>query len=114
MPARLAPPGLARNLILTAGIGAWGWAIAAPFLSPSLMRAIRAASAASDGEGWSLGSFTATALVILGWAHTLAVPPALDGRLANPVLRCSSPALTSGIPLLQLTLQRHFLPQPNR
>jgi hypothetical protein len=38
------------NLLLVAGIGAWGWAIAAPFLSPSLMRAIREVNAARDGR----------------------------------------------------------------
>jgi hypothetical protein len=102
-----------RNLMLTAGIGAWGWAIAAPFLSPSLMRAIRAASAASDGEGWSLGSFTAIALVVLGWAILWQCLRRWtdDWRIRFFALFAW---LTSSIPLLQLALQRHFLPQPNR
>ncbi|HXC41043.1 MAG TPA: hypothetical protein VN667_19065, partial [Burkholderiales bacterium] len=92
------------NLLLTAGIGAWGWAIAAPFLSPSLMHAIRAASAASDGEGWSLGSFTAIALVILGWAILWQGFRRWtdDWRIQFFVLFAW---LTSSIPLLQLALQ---------
>jgi hypothetical protein len=104
---------LGGNLLLIAAIGAYGWAIAAPFLSPSLMRAIREASAESQGEGWSLGSLTALALVILGWtvlSHFV--------RRWTPDWRLQFIALfawlASSIPLLQLVFHRHFLPQPNR
>ncbi len=99
--------------LLVAGIGAWGWAIAAPFLSPSLMRAIREASAASDGEGWTLGSVTAVAVVIFVWAvfWQLLRRWTDDWRLRFFVLLAW---LTSSIPLIQLALHRHFLPQPNR
>src|SRR5690349_10159808 len=102
-----------RNLLLVAGIGAWGWAIAAPFLSPSLMRAIREANAASDGEGWTLGSITALTVVILGWTvlWQFLRRRVDDWRVQFMALFAW---LISIIPLIQLTLHRHFLPQPNR
>ena len=101
------------NLLLTAAIGAYGWALAAPFLSPSLMRAIRDASAESDGEGWTLGSLTAIAVVIFVWAILWQLLRRWTGdwRLHLFVLLAW---LTSSIPLIQLALHRHFLPQPNR
>jgi hypothetical protein len=102
-----------RNLILTAGIGAWGWAIAAPFLSPSLMRAIREASAVSDGEGWTLGSVTALAVMIFIWTvlWQFLRRRTNDWRIQFFTLFAW---LTSSIPLIQLALHRHFLPQPTR
>ena len=56
-----------RNIALTIGIGAYAYALDAPFLSPSLIQTISAASTLS-GYGWSLGSVTALAIVALGWA----------------------------------------------
>ena len=57
------------NVVLTLAIGAYAWAIAAPFLSPSLIAAILTASAnAGESDRWSMSSFTALALLILGWA----------------------------------------------
>jgi hypothetical protein len=101
------------NLLLIAGIGAWGWAIAAPFLSPSLMRAIRAASASSDGEGWTLGSLTALAVVIFVWTllWQLLRRWTDDWRIQFFALFAW---LTGSIPLMNVILHRHFLPQPNR
>ena len=103
---------LAPVLLLTVAIGAWGWAIAAPFLTPSLMLAIREASAASEGEGWSLGSITAFALTILGgtilWQFLRRTG---DWRVRFFVMFAW---MMSSIPLVQLLFHRHFLPQPNR
>src|SRR5207245_2118774 len=55
------------NLLLVGAIGFWGWALAAPFLSPSFMAAIREANAVQEG-GWTIGSLTALAFTGLGWA----------------------------------------------
>lgn len=101
------------NLLLTTAIGAWGWAIAAPFLSPSFMAIIRRANAALPDEGWNMGSITAIAFTLLGWlllAHYLPrwTP---DWRLRFFALFAW---LVSSIPLGQQLLQDHFLPQPNR
>jgi hypothetical protein len=100
------------NLLLTAGIGIWGWAIAAPFVSPSLMSAIREANAAQEG-GWNLGSFTALAVTALGWAllWQYALRRLQDWRVQFFALFAW---VTTSIPLVQLALNRHFLPQPNR
>ncbi|HXK02569.1 MAG TPA: hypothetical protein VMS37_09225 [Verrucomicrobiae bacterium] len=100
------------NALLVALIGAWGWAIAAPFLSPSLMLAIRQATAESAGEGWSVGSLTALAVVILGWAILWHFLRKLDDWRAQFFVLFAW--LTSSLPLIQLVLHRHFLPQPNR
>jgi hypothetical protein len=101
-----------RNLLLTAGIGAWGWAIAAPFVSPSLLSAIREANAVQEG-GWGLGSVTALAFTCLGWAilaHVL-TRWTTDWRVRFFAVFAW---LATSIPLGQLILDRHFLPQPNR
>jgi hypothetical protein len=102
-----------RNLLLTVGIGAWGWAIAAPFLSPSLIAAIREANAASQDEGRTLGSFTAIAVIILGWTVLRYCLPRCtsDWRLQFFALFAW---LASGIPLAQELLHQQLLPQPNR
>ncbi len=101
-----------RNLLLTVCLGAWGWAIAAPFLSPSLMSAIREANAATD-EGWTIGSFTALAFTLLGCAILWQYLPrwTSDWRLRFFALLAW---VMSSIPLAQKWLQDHFLPQPNR
>ena len=60
-----------------------------------------------------LGSITAMAVVILGWAvlWQLLRSRTKDWRVQFFVLFAW---LTSSIPLIQLALHRHFLPQPNR
>jgi hypothetical protein len=101
------------NLLLTAGLGAWGWAISAPFLSPSLLSAIREASAASSGEGWTLGSLTALAFTILGWTLLRHYLPrwTSDWRVQFFALFAW---LAASIPLADQLLHDHFLPQPGR
>jgi hypothetical protein len=99
------------NLLLVAGIGFWGWAIAAPFLSPSLMLAIREANAGGREEGWSLGSWTALALVILGASILLHWTRSVDWRLRFFALFAW---VTSAIPIVDVVLHRHFVPQPGR
>ena len=102
-----------KNIALTVGIGAYGWAIAAVFLSPTLLRAIHESSANSDEEGWTAGSLTALAIVVMGWAivwHLLG-RATKDWRLQFFTLFAW---LTSSLPLIATYAHRHFLPQPNR
>jgi hypothetical protein len=102
-----------KNMALTVGIGAYGWAISAFFLSPTLLRAIHESSANSDEEGWTVGSLTALAIMMVGWAivwHLL--------RRVTKDWRTQFFALfawlTTSLPLIATYAHRHFLPQPNR
>jgi hypothetical protein len=102
-----------RNVAITVGIGAYGYAIAAAFLSPSLILAVREATANSDEDGWSMGSWTAIAVVILGWTVLWRYLPrwTQDWRLRFFALLAY---LMSSIPLIDFWLHRHFLPQSSR
>ncbi len=102
-----------RNIAVTIAIGAYAWAISAVFLSPGLLRAIHQATANSDEEGWSTGSLTALAIVVVGWAilwHSLERWTG-DWRLRFFALLAY---LTCSLPIVATYLHRHFLPQPNR
>jgi hypothetical protein len=100
-----------RNLPLAIGLGAWGWAIAAPFLSPSLLAAIREANASSSAD--SLGSLTALAYAILGWAVLWQYLPrwTSDWRMQFFALFAWT---ASSIPLADQWLYARLLPQPGR
>jgi len=104
-----------ENTFLTILLGAWGWAIAAPFLSPSLMIAIRAANARSNeaDAGWTPGSITALALVAVGWAILWQLVRRWKGE---PWLRFFTlfGYLTSAILMIDIVFHRHFFPQPGR
>jgi hypothetical protein len=101
------------NLMLVAGLGAWGYAIASPFLSPSLMLAIRDASDVMPNERWSIGSFSALAFTVLGFVIVLYLVRRFtsDWRVQFASLffwvMCS-------IPIAHSYIHRHFLPQPFR
>jgi len=103
------------NAILTIILGAWGWAIAAPFLSPSLMTAIREANArTNDADArWTPGSLTALALLVMGWAILWRLARRWQGE---PWLRFVTlfGYLTSAILIVDVVFHRHFLPQPGR
>ncbi len=103
---------LGRNLALTAAIGAFGYALAAPFLSPSILRAMRA-SAPAGGSGWTMGSVTALAIVVLGWVALWRWLPrrTKDWRLQFFALFAYA---TGSVPLIHHFWNRHFLPQPSR
>jgi hypothetical protein len=98
-----------RNLLLTAGIGLFSYAICSPFLSPSGLAAIRAASA----DYWNAGSFTALAIVAAGWALLWHFLPRWtpDWRLQFSALFAW---LTGSVPVIFVWLNRQFLPQPGR
>jgi hypothetical protein len=102
---------LAFNIALVVGIGVYAWAMAA-FLSPEVIAAI-AQSSNRDGTGWSNGSYTAVALVVLGWAIVwqLVRRWTLDWRLRFFALFAY---LTASVPMVAEFLNRQFLPQPTR
>jgi hypothetical protein len=103
---------LAFNIALVAGIGAYAWAMTAPFLSPGVITAI-GQSSHRDGTGWSEGSYTAVALVVLGWAIVwqLVRRWTPDWRLRFFALFAY---LTASVPMIAEFLNRQFLPQPKR
>lgn len=98
-----------RNLLLTAAIGLFSYSICAPFLSPSGIAAIRAASAGY----WNAGSFTALAIVAVGWALLWQYLPRWtpDWRLHFFALFAW---LTCSVPIIFVWLNRQFIPQPGR
>ena len=100
------------DLILTGAIGFWGWAIAAPFLSPSFLKIIQEANAAQDGGG-VLGSITALAFTVSG---ALLVNYGVGRWTGDRPVRLFVVFawVAASIPLGQAVLQRHYLPQPNR
>jgi hypothetical protein len=104
-----------RNILVTLGIGAYAYALSARFLPPSLLRAISTATTATRGEAgnWTIGSVTALAITILGWAVLWHYLPrwTRDWRLQFFALFAY---LTSSAPMLATFLNRHLLPQPNR
>lgn len=101
------------NILLTLGIGAYGYAISSPFLSPAVIGAIHTASARGEGGQWTAGSWTALAIVVLGWVVLWRYLPhwTRDWRLQFFTLFAY---LTSSIPMVATYLHRSFLPQPNR
>jgi len=102
-----------RNLLLTAGIGLFSYAICSPFLSPANIHAIREASAGGPGGSWNVESYTALAIVATGWALLWHYLPRWtpDWRLQFFALFAW---LTGSVPLMATYLNRQFLPQPGR
>ena len=102
-----------RNLLLTAGIGLFSYAICSPFLSPANIRAIRNAASGGGESSWTVGSFTALAIVATGWALLWHYLPRWtpDWRLQFFALFAW---LTGSVPLMAAWLNRQFLPQPGR
>lgn len=102
-----------RNIAITLGIGAFGYAISCPFLSPSLLQAIRGAAAHSYEERLTAGSLTALAITAAGWILLWHYLPRWTGdwRLQFFALFAY---ITSTGPMLLVYLNRQFLPQPGR
>jgi hypothetical protein len=102
-----------RNLRVTAAIGLFSYAICSPWLSPSNILAISSASNGGGGGSWSIGSFTALAIVATGWALLWRYLPrwTQDWRLQFFALFAW---LTGSVPLMSTYLNRQFLPQPGR
>jgi hypothetical protein len=109
----LRPENWRRNLLLTAGIGVWGWAIAAPFLSPSLMSSIREASSSSDADGGPLAWLAGLAFTVFGWLVLWQLLPRWTGDWRMRFFALFA-WVAASIPLGQSAIPGHFLPQPNR
>jgi hypothetical protein len=101
-----------RNTALVISIGLLAYAIIVPFLPPSMLLAIRRASANAEG-GWTAGSLTALAIVTLGWIVLWRV---LDHWTTDWKLRFFAffAYLTGSLPIVAAYLHRQFLPQPGR
>jgi hypothetical protein len=101
-----------RNGLLLISAGLFAYALVAPFLPPSMLLAIRRASINAEG-GWTMGSLTALAIVVLGWIILwLALERwATDWRLRFFALFAY---LTSSLPMIAVYLHRQFWPQPVR
>jgi hypothetical protein len=102
-----------RNLATTAALGAFAYVLIAPFLSPSMIRAIGAASGDGREPGLTVGSFSAAAIVAVGWVALMQYLPrwTKDWRLQFFALFAY---LTGSVPILAAWLHRQFLPQPAR
>jgi hypothetical protein len=103
----------ARNLRVTAAIGLFSYAICSPCLSPSNILAISRASNGGGGGSWTIGSFTALAIVATGWALLWHYLPrwTRDWRFQFFALFAW---LTCSVPLLFTYLNRQFIPEPGR
>jgi hypothetical protein len=87
--------------------------VAIAFVPPSVLRAIRESTAASDAERWTVGSLTALAVLILGWTvlwHLLR-RWTVDWRLQFFTLFAW---LMFSVVFTGCTLHRRLMPQPDR
>ena len=108
----LRPDEWKRNLGITLSIGAFAYAICAPFLAPSVILAMRDSSTVTEG-GWNTGSITALAAVAAGWTIVWRYMPrwTADWPLQFFALFAY---LTTSIPFIAMFFHRQFLPQPGR
>jgi hypothetical protein len=105
-------PMRARLALRIAGVAVLAYALAAAFLPPSLIAAIADSAHNGPEPTWTVESFTAIALMLLGW---IALWPFVQ-RIRVAYLRffVLFAYLTSAIPILGIWLHRSFLPQPKR
>ena len=101
-----------RNAIITAGVGAFGYAMIAPFLPPSLLLAIRQSSAAGE-YAWNAKSALAAAVVVAAWVILCLclLRWTRDWTLQFFVLLAF---LISSLPLTMQYFHTQFVPQPGR
>jgi hypothetical protein len=102
-----------RNVGITLVLGAWAYALVVPFLPPSQLSAIFGAAANGREPGFSIGSFTALALVAVGWVLLGQYLPrwTKDWRVR---FFAYFAYLTGAVPLVAAYFHRQFLPQPMR
>lgn len=104
----------ARSAKATLLVGLFAYALSAAFLPPSLIATMQAsASSGLHSEGWTAGSLTAIAIVVLGWVILSRYLPmwTADWRLRFFAFFAY---LTSSIPIIFVLLHRQFLPQAGR
>ncbi len=102
-----------RGAFLIAGTGAYAYLMIIAFVPPSVWRAIRESTAASDEEKWTLGSLTAMTAAILGFVilrHLLRRYRA-DARVA---FFAYFTWMVASVPLADAYLHRRIMPQPVR
>lgn len=101
-----------RNALVVLAVGVAAYAIVSPFLSPSMLLAIRRASASHEG-GSTLGSLIALAILTVGWIILWRI---LERRNVGWPLRFFAlfAYLTTSVPVIAAWFQRQFLPQPGR
>jgi hypothetical protein len=102
-----------QNVVITVELGALAYALVAPFLTPSQLSAIGGAAASGKDAGFTIGSFTALALVSVGlvllWQY---LPRWTKDRKLQFFAYFAY--LTGSVPLVAAYLHRQFLPQPVR
>jgi hypothetical protein len=103
----------AKKLLIIALIGAFSLATVAAFYPPSLLRAVSGPSKTHFEPGWTLGSLTAIAIVILAWTILWRFLQRItsDWKLQFFALFA---LLTCSVPIIAVYLHRQFLPQPSR
>lgn len=101
-----------RNAIIVAGVGAFGYAMIAPFLPPSLLLAIRQSSAAGE-YAWNARSALSAAVVVAAWVILCLCLTrwTRDWTLQFFVLLAF---LISSLPLTMQYFHTQFVPQPGR
>ncbi len=102
-----------RNLWTTVGIGLAAYAISSPWLSPSLMRAIPRASSSRQSDQWTVESFTALALIAVGWVLLRRYLPRWTRNWQLQFFTLFA-FLMAAIPFIAVDLHRQFVPQPSR
>lgn len=105
--------GFWRNVAAIGAIGVFSYAMSAAFLPPSLIAAIRTASASHGESGFTAGSLVALAIVVAGGAILWFC---LKRWIADWRLRFFAlfAFLTTSIPAISDELHRQFLPQTIR
>lgn len=104
----------ARSATATLLVGLFAYALSAAFLPPSLIATMQASTSSGlHSEGWTAGSLTAIAIVVLGWVVLSRYLPlwTADWRLRFFAFFAY---LTSSIPIIFVLLHRQFLPQAGR
>jgi hypothetical protein len=102
------------DIAVTIIVGALAYALSAAFLPPSLISAMReSTSRGLHREGWTAGSLTAFAIVILGWTILAHYLPrwTSDWRMRFFAFFAY---LATSIPVISTWLHRQFLPQSFR
>lgn len=97
----------------TVAIGLAAYAIASPWLSPSLMRAIPRASSSRQSDQWTVESVTAIAFICVGWVLLRKYLPRWTPSWQLRFFALFAFLMTA-IPFLAMDLHRQFVPQPGR